>query len=693
MVRLSGKVPSDQSSGHRSRLSRESRHSRHRHRRRFQSSRSYRSRSRHGRRHSRSSSRSSRHREEDSRKRSPTPHRRGHRRRSISRSSSSRRYRTSSSESRSRGRRHRRRRSYRSHGTDRTAFTPAVSHSRASAFQPDQLVPPVPQQGQWQGVPWQGQWCQWTPWPPGHAQPDTRSVAGASEAPSATISRAPRPRSADPGSSAPNADSEQGVEPTVPADALSSVPASSPVPEDKVAAPPPSVPKEDYRAHQELLKRVASNLQLQAEEMEGPSDSLFNVLSSSAPGRVALPLHEGVANITKALWHTPASLVPISRKAERKYFVLTKGHKFLYTHPAPNSLVVESVNHRERQGQPGPTPKNKDSKRLDSFGRKLYSSSSFQLRVANHQALLSRYNFNLWGSLQKFEPFLPERERKEFKALVEEQAAAAKVALQAASDAADTAARSIASAVSMRRASSFLLSGLSSEAQSVMQDLPFDGKDLFAEQTDVRLHGMKDSHTTLQTLGLYVLPAKEKPKPQAPAQAPQPHYEPASRGPGHKRGDLNGCPALPRSLGPPGASSRASGGFDWGQEGTRVHPEDTLRQIKLAFSNRLRPFLSQWSHITSDRWVLSTIARGYTLQFRSPPISRPPPGHGTVDPSHLPLLQQEVGRLLSLGAIEGVPREFQGKGFCSRYFLIPKAKGGLRPILDLRGLNRFMVKY
>ncbi|KAG6938964.1 hypothetical protein G0U57_003754, partial [Chelydra serpentina] len=105
------------------------------------------------------------------------------------------------------------------------------------------------------------------------------------------------------------------------------------------------------------------------------------------------------------------------------------------------------------------------------------------------------------------------------------------------------------------------------------------------------------------------------------------------------------------------------------------------------------PFLSQWSHITLDQWVLSTIARGYTLQFRSPPISRPPPGHSTVDPSHLPLLQQEVGRLLSLGAIEGVPREFRGKGFYSRYFLIPKAKGGLRPLLDLRGLNRFMVKY
>ncbi|EMP27554.1 Methyl-CpG-binding domain protein 3 [Chelonia mydas] len=79
----------------------------------------------------------------------------------------------------------------------------------------------------------------------------------------------------------------------------------------------------------------------------------------------------------------------------------------------------------------------------------------------------------------------------------------------------------MASAVSMRR-----LSGLSTEYQSILQDLPFDGKALFAEQTDARLHGMKDSHTTLQTLGLYILPAKFKPQ-QAPAEASEPRYEPA----------------------------------------------------------------------------------------------------------------------------------------------------------------------
>ncbi|EMP42618.1 hypothetical protein UY3_00083 [Chelonia mydas] len=104
----------------------------------------------------------------------------------------------------------------------------------------------------------------------------------------------------------------------------------------------------------------------------------------------------------------------------------------------------------------------------------MYSSLSFQLRVANHQALLGRYEFNLWGSLPKFEDSLQERNRKEFKALVEEGIAAATAPPQAASGRrAD-----MASAVSMRQASWLLLSGLSSEAQTFL----FDNKALFADK-------------------------------------------------------------------------------------------------------------------------------------------------------------------------------------------------------------------
>ncbi|XP_034638878.1 uncharacterized protein LOC117883577 [Trachemys scripta elegans] len=408
--------------------------------------------------------------------------------------------------------------------SSRTSASARSRPSLSRSVPQDQLVLPGPLASQDQAVPWQGQWCQWAPWPQAPVPPGLRSVVGASQAqPTSPPWHRDEAVGTDP--PAPTRAPGQDVELPAQLGADDTAALTSSAPDDSVAPLPP-VSQEDFKAHQELLRRVALNLQLQAEEMEEPSDKLFNVLTSSRPGRVAFLLHQGVANITTGLWQTPASLGPISKKAERKYFVPTKGLEYFYSHPTPNSLVVESVNYRERHRQPAPTPKDKDACRLDSFGRKVYSSASFQLRVANHQALLSRYDFNLWGPLPKFEPSVHEQARKEFRALVEEGAAATKAALQVASDAADMAARSMAAAISMRRASWLSLSGLSAESQSIMQDLPFDDRALFADQTDTRLHGMKDSHTTLQTLGLYVPPAKDKPRPHTSAPQARGRYEP-----------------------------------------------------------------------------------------------------------------------------------------------------------------------
>ncbi|XP_053882102.1 serine/threonine-protein phosphatase 6 regulatory subunit 3-like [Malaclemys terrapin pileata] len=59
---------------------------------------------------------------------------------------------------------------------------------------------------------------------------------------------------------------------------------------------------------------------------------------------------------------------------------------------------------------------------------------------------------------------------------------------------------------------------------------------------------------------------------------------------------------------------------------------------------------------------------------------------------HENLLAQEVEGLLQLGAMEEVPHEYRNKGFYSQYYLIPKARGGLRPILDLQDLSKYLKK-
>ncbi|KAJ1204852.1 hypothetical protein NDU88_000290 [Pleurodeles waltl] len=85
----------------------------------------------------------------------------------------------------------------------------------------------------------------------------------------------------------------------------------------------------------------------------------------------------------------------------------------------------------------------------------------------------------------------------------------------------------------------------------------------------------------------------------------------------------------------------------------------------------------------------SIVGKGYTLPFREfPPLIPPRPSYCSEE--HLLLLEQEVQALLSKGAVELVPEQERGRGCYSRYFLIPKKDGRLRPILDLRILNWFL---
>ncbi len=56
------------------------------------------------------------------------------------------------------------------------------------------------------------------------------------------------------------------------------------------------------------------------------------------------------------------------------------------------------------------------------------------------------------------------------------------------------------------------------------------------------------------------------------------------------------------------------------------------------------------------------------------------------------VLRAEVMSLLAKGAVEMVPPAQSESGSYSRYFLVPKKDGGLRPILDLRHLNRALMK-
>ena len=103
------------------------------------------------------------------------------------------------------------------------------------------------------------------------------------------------------------------------------------------------------------------------------------------------------------------------------------------------------------------------------------------------------------------------------------------------------------------------------------------------------------------------------------------------------------------------------------------------------------PQLQSWQQCTNDIWVRKTILTGYTLQFRL----NPPPFRGVVvtavkDSVQSSALNAEIQALLKKRAIQLVDPALTDQGFYSKYFLVPKKGGGLRPILDLRLLNKYL---
>ncbi|KAL0153391.1 hypothetical protein M9458_051310 [Cirrhinus mrigala] len=103
-------------------------------------------------------------------------------------------------------------------------------------------------------------------------------------------------------------------------------------------------------------------------------------------------------------------------------------------------------------------------------------------------------------------------------------------------------------------------------------------------------------------------------------------------------------------------------------------------------------FLDWLSLPNPSRWLLRTIRLGYAIQF----ARRPPKFCGvlttSVRGSSTAVLRAEIAFLLAKDVIETVPSAEMKKGFYSPYFTVPKKGGGLRSILDLRVLNRALLK-
>ncbi len=106
----------------------------------------------------------------------------------------------------------------------------------------------------------------------------------------------------------------------------------------------------------------------------------------------------------------------------------------------------------------------------------------------------------------------------------------------------------------------------------------------------------------------------------------------------------------------------------------------------------LAPCYSAWKDMGAGPAALSVIRRGIRWQFlRRPTLANEPVPFAVPrqEPRRSELFRQ-VQELLNKGAVEPVERKFS-PGFYSNLFLVEKASGGFRPVINLEPLNRGMV--
>ncbi len=124
--------------------------------------------------------------------------------------------------------------------------------------------------------------------------------------------------------------------------------------------------------------------------------------------------------------------------------------------------------------------------------------------------------------------------------------------------------------------------------------------------------------------------------------------------------------------------------------------EQVVQSTPEASLERLFPLvhsLAAWKLLPNVyQSVLHTVERGYKIQFGSCPHLFNEVFPTLVGPEQALVMEQEVDTLLRMEAIEVVPPCDRESGFYSHYFIVPKKDGGLRPILDLRLLNRSVMR-
>lgn len=115
---------------------------------------------------------------------------------------------------------------------------------------------------------------------------------------------------------------------------------------DEAIMPPPPTLAGDFKQFQALFCRIVDSLQIPLQEVRQQQHKLLDILQVSTYAKITLPINEALLDPAKVIWQTPASITPTCKQVDKKYYVPTKDMEFLFSHPTPNSILVNAVHEK-----------------------------------------------------------------------------------------------------------------------------------------------------------------------------------------------------------------------------------------------------------------------------------------------------------------------------------------------------------
>ena len=115
-----------------------------------------------------------------------------------------------------------------------------------------------------------------------------------------------------------------------------------------------------------------------------------------------------------------------------------------------------------------------------------------------------------------------------------------------------------------------------------------------------------------------------------------------------------------------------------------------IEQSQIPLGGRLVYFLENWEKVTSDQIILTHI-QGFKIDFMEIPFQGVKPKLN-LSVNEKQILDLEIGEMLEKQAVEiANPNHSDQNQYFSTLFVRPKKDGGLRPIFNLKSLNKMVV--